>query len=111
MADALFATRAIAFRDKPDKLSRLHRLNEARCDFQAWLVRRAAFGSDIQQAMICIYLVGTAGRGIDEDTTVPCSDPMVPGLSCFSSLLPPIDAVLALRALGTQVPSIKLLCY
>ena len=110
-ADRLFPIDAVDLGNEANELTLLHRTDESRRDFQAWFIRRAAFRSDIQQAVIRIYFVGTPRRRIDEYATVPCPDPLIPGLSRFASLFAPVDPVLALCALRTQVPCIDFLRY
>ena len=108
-ADCCFPIDAVDLGNEANKLALLYRADESRRDFQARLFRRTTFNSDIQQAMIRIYFVSTPRRRIDEYATVPCPDPLIPGLSRFASLFAPIDPVLALCALGAQVPSVDLL--
>ena len=110
-ADSRFPINAVDLGNEANELTLLHRTDESRRDFQAWFIRRAAFRSDIQQAVIRIYFVGTPRRRIDEYATVPCPDPLIPGLSRFASLFAPIDPVLALCALGAQEPCVDLLRY
>ncbi len=110
-ADRCFPIDAVDLGNEANKLALLYRADKSRRDFQARLFRWTTFNSDIQQAMIRIYFVSTPRLRIDEYATVPCPDPLVPGLSRFASLFAPVDPVLALCALRTQVPCIDFLRY
>ena len=77
-ADRCFPIDAVDLGNEANELTLLHRTDESRRDFQAWFIRGAAFCSDIQQAVIRIYFVGTPRRRIDEYATVLCPNPLIP---------------------------------